>query len=93
MLYLEAIDELCRDEGGDFDEEVRVTFLHELGHHFGWDEGDLEERGLGYPEMFAGKIVGGCRGWAHRSRQKKGYKSGSSHGPIALKDFSPDKLL
>jgi len=46
-LYLEAIDEYCQDEDGDFDEEVRVTFLHELGHHFGWDEGDLEERGLG----------------------------------------------
>jgi predicted Zn-dependent protease with MMP-like domain len=27
-------------------EEVRVTLLHEIGHHFGLDEGDLEE--LGY---------------------------------------------
>jgi predicted Zn-dependent protease with MMP-like domain len=46
-LYLAAIDEYCRDEGTDFDDEVRITFLHELGHHLGWDEGDLEERGLG----------------------------------------------
>ncbi len=46
ILYLEAIDEMCRDEGGDFADEVRLTYLHELGHHFGWDEGDLEERGL-----------------------------------------------
>jgi predicted Zn-dependent protease with MMP-like domain len=46
ILYLEAIDAYCRDEGADFDEEVRVTYLHELGHHLGWDEGDLEERGL-----------------------------------------------
>jgi predicted Zn-dependent protease with MMP-like domain len=45
-LYLQAIDEYCQDEDGDFDEEVRVTFLHELGHHLGWDEGELEERGL-----------------------------------------------
>lgn len=27
-------------------EQVRITLLHELGHHFGLDEGDLE--GLGY---------------------------------------------
>jgi len=46
ILYLAAIDAYCEDEGEDFAEEVRVTYLHELGHHFGWDEGDLEERGL-----------------------------------------------
>ncbi len=27
-------------------EQVRITLLHELGHHFGLDEGDLED--LGY---------------------------------------------
>jgi predicted Zn-dependent protease with MMP-like domain len=47
ILYLETIADYCEDEGADFEEEVRVTFLHELGHHLGWDEGDLEERGLG----------------------------------------------
>jgi predicted Zn-dependent protease with MMP-like domain len=26
--------------------ELRVTLLHEIGHHLGWDEDDLEERGL-----------------------------------------------
>jgi predicted Zn-dependent protease with MMP-like domain len=46
ILYLAAIEDYCRDEGADFEDEVRLTFLHELGHHFGWDEGDLEERGL-----------------------------------------------
>ncbi len=46
VLYLEAIDDFCLDEGADFAEEVRLTYLHELGHHLGWDEGDLEERGL-----------------------------------------------
>jgi predicted Zn-dependent protease with MMP-like domain len=25
--------------------ELRVTLLHEIGHHLGWDEDDLEERG------------------------------------------------
>jgi len=47
ILYLLAIDEYCRDENEDFDQEVRLTYLHELGHHLGWDEGELEERGLG----------------------------------------------
>lgn len=27
-------------------EQLRVTLLHELGHHLGWDEDDLAERGL-----------------------------------------------
>lgn len=30
----------------DFAEEVRRTYLHELGHHLGLDEGEMEERGL-----------------------------------------------
>jgi predicted Zn-dependent protease with MMP-like domain len=46
ILYLAAIEAYCDEEGEDFADEVRVTYLHELGHHFGWDEGDLEERGL-----------------------------------------------
>ncbi len=47
ILYLVAIDDYCKDQDEDFDAEVRLTYLHELGHHLGWDEGDLEERGLG----------------------------------------------
>ena len=27
-------------------EEIRITYLHELGHYFGMDEDDLEARGL-----------------------------------------------
>jgi predicted Zn-dependent protease with MMP-like domain len=46
ILYLAAIEEFCMDEGAEFEDEVRLTFLHELGHHFGWGEGELEERGL-----------------------------------------------
>lgn len=46
VLYLGAIAELCAEEGANFADEVRITYLHELGHHFGWDEGDLEARGL-----------------------------------------------
>jgi len=34
-----------RDEQ-DFRDEVGTTFLHELGHYFGWDEDEVAERGL-----------------------------------------------
>jgi predicted Zn-dependent protease with MMP-like domain len=45
-LYLRAIELFCAEEGEDFADQVRITYLHELGHHIGMDEGDLEERGL-----------------------------------------------
>jgi predicted Zn-dependent protease with MMP-like domain len=47
ILYLVTIAEYCAEEGEDFATEVRLTYLHELGHHLGWDEDDLEARGLG----------------------------------------------
>jgi predicted Zn-dependent protease with MMP-like domain len=46
VLYLGAIQDECEACGLDFSEEVRITFLHELGHHLGLDESDLDERGL-----------------------------------------------
>ncbi len=45
-LYLGAIAAFCDEEGEDFASEVRITYIHELGHHIGFDEDDLEERGL-----------------------------------------------
>lgn len=47
VLYLGAIQLFCEEEGAAFEDEARITLLHELGHHFGWDEGDIESRGLG----------------------------------------------
>lgn len=38
--------DMC-DNIKELKKEVRLTILHELGHHFGFDEKDLEERGLG----------------------------------------------
>jgi predicted Zn-dependent protease with MMP-like domain len=38
--------ELCSDSEAELVQQVRVTVLHELGHHFGMDEDDLER--LGY---------------------------------------------
>jgi len=30
----------------DLEREIRITVLHEIGHHLGWDEEELEARGL-----------------------------------------------
>jgi len=27
-------------------EEVRITYLHEFGHFLGWEEHEMEQRGL-----------------------------------------------
>jgi predicted Zn-dependent protease with MMP-like domain len=46
ILYLENILEECEDAGTTFAEEVRRTYLHELGHYLGLDEDALAERDL-----------------------------------------------
>lgn len=46
ILYLGAIHEDCAEFDLDYADEVRITFLHEMGHHLGLDEADLDERGL-----------------------------------------------
>jgi predicted Zn-dependent protease with MMP-like domain len=47
LLFLENIHDLAEGDLASFREEVRLTYLHELGHYFGWDEDNLEARGLG----------------------------------------------
>jgi predicted Zn-dependent protease with MMP-like domain len=46
VLYLENIWEMAEGDVEFFREEVRDTFLHELGHYLGLDEDGLIERGL-----------------------------------------------
>ncbi len=46
LLFLENILDAAEGDIAVFDEEVRLTYLHELGHYLGWDEEDLEARGL-----------------------------------------------
>ena len=46
MLYLENIWDVAETDEKLFRDEVRTTFLHELGHYLGLDEDDLTERGL-----------------------------------------------
>jgi len=46
ILFLENIFDFAEGDEEIFREEVRTTYLHELGHYLGLDEIDLEERGL-----------------------------------------------
>lgn len=46
LLFLENLWDFAESDPAIFQEEVRITYLHELGHYLGWDEDDLELRGL-----------------------------------------------
>ena len=46
ILFLENLWDLAEAEEEVFREEVRTTYMHELGHYLGLDEDDLFERGL-----------------------------------------------
>lgn len=46
ILYLQNLWEFADGDEEIFDEEVRTTLLHELGHYLGLDEDGLTERGL-----------------------------------------------
>jgi len=46
ILFLENLWDLAEGEEKIFREEVRTTFLHELGHYLGLDEDELTEHGL-----------------------------------------------
>ena len=51
-IYREGVLALASDRRGRVDEEelrrqIRVTVLHELGHHFGMTEKDLQDLGYG----------------------------------------------
>jgi predicted Zn-dependent protease with MMP-like domain len=45
-LFLTNIWEWVEEDEQDFRDEVGTTFLHELGHYLGWDEDEVNERGL-----------------------------------------------
>jgi predicted Zn-dependent protease with MMP-like domain len=46
ILFLENIWEFAESDEKIFGEEIRTTFLHELGHYLGLDEDGLTEREL-----------------------------------------------
>lgn len=46
LLYLDNLWDFADGDREAFRDEVRLTYLHELGHYLGWDEDDLAARGL-----------------------------------------------
>lgn len=46
MLFLDNLWEQAERDEDWFVDEVRTTYLHELGHYLGLDEEDLADRGL-----------------------------------------------
>ncbi len=47
ILIFQEDHELACDSPAELVEEIRTTVLHEIGHHFGMDEDDLDEIGYG----------------------------------------------
>ena len=46
ILYLENLWDFAGEDLEIFRDEVRLTYLHELGHYLGWDEDEVAARGL-----------------------------------------------
>ena len=46
ILFMENLWDFAEGDLEIFREEVRTTFLHELGHYLGLDEDELTDRGL-----------------------------------------------
>jgi len=45
-IYRRNLERVCRTRE-ELIEQIRTTVLHEIGHHFGLDEDDLDEVGYG----------------------------------------------
>ena len=45
-FFLAELWDYCGEDLPAFDEEVRITYIHEFGHYLGLDESELEARGL-----------------------------------------------
>jgi predicted Zn-dependent protease with MMP-like domain len=46
LLFLENLWDYAEDDLEIYRDEVRLTYLHELGHYLGWDEDEIARRGL-----------------------------------------------
>ena len=46
LLFLENLWDLAEGDETVYRDEVRLTYLHELGHYLGWDEDEVARRGL-----------------------------------------------
>ena len=45
-FFLAEFWDYCGEDLPTFDEEVRITYIHEFDHYLGLDESELESRGL-----------------------------------------------
>ena len=45
-FFLAELCDYCCKDLPTFDDEVRITYIHEFGHYLGLDESELESRGL-----------------------------------------------
>ena len=45
-LFIDTLAQATNQRRTVFLREVRTTYLHELGHYFGWDEGQIANVGL-----------------------------------------------
>lgn len=46
MLFLGNIWDYAEGDAETYRDEIRLTYLHELGHYLGWDEDEIARRGL-----------------------------------------------
>lgn len=46
LLFLENILDQAEGDESLYRDEIRLTYLHELGHYLGWDEDEVARRGL-----------------------------------------------
>ncbi len=46
VIFRDNLCEMCESRA-ELTDEIRITILHEVGHHFGLDEDRLEELGYG----------------------------------------------
>ena len=46
LLFIDNIWDQAEGDETVFRDEVRLTYLHELGHYLGWDEDEIARRGL-----------------------------------------------
>lgn len=46
LLFILNLWDYSEEDPAIFKEEVKLTYLHELGHYFGWDEDEVAARGL-----------------------------------------------
>jgi predicted Zn-dependent protease with MMP-like domain len=46
LLFLDNIWDAAEGDESVYRDEIRLTYLHELGHYLGWDEDEVARRGL-----------------------------------------------